>query len=244
MTSRAEAQRAIEDGLVALAGVPATKPATLVDEHVSLRLVGEAGRFVSRGGEKLDAALDAFPIEVAGRRAIDVGASTGGFTDCLLQRGAAHVVAVDVGYGQLDWRLRTDDRVTVRERLNIRHADPAELGAPFDLVVVDISFISLRTVAAALAALGSDTSDHVYLIKPQFEVGREEVGKGGVVRDDQARAAAVRVVIDHLTEVGLGTVGLITSPITGAKGNIELLAWLRPGPTTVDDRTINEAART
>jgi 23S rRNA (cytidine1920-2'-O)/16S rRNA (cytidine1409-2'-O)-methyltransferase len=241
--SRAAAQRAIEDGLVVLAGVPATKAATLVDDSVSLKLAGDVARFVSRGGDKLDGALTSFPVEVAGRRAIDVGASTGGFTDCLLQRGAASVAAVDVGYGQIDWKLRNDARVSVVERCNIRHADPAELGAPFDLVVADLSFISLRTVAAALAGLGGDQTDHVYLVKPQFEVGKGELGKGGIVRDDEARATAVGAVIDSLAAVGLGTHGLIRSPITGAKGNIELLAWLRPGPTTVDPTVIDEVAR-
>lgn len=242
LDSRAAAQRAIDDGLVLVGGVSATKAASLVDESVSLKLAGEAARFVSRGGEKLEGALAAFPIAVQGRRAVDVGASTGGFTDCLLQRGAATVVAVDVGYGQLDWKLRSDDRVRVVERCNIRHADPAELGAPFDLIVTDLSFISLRTVAPALAALGGPDSDHVYLVKPQFEVGKGEVGKGGIVRDDDARVGAVTAVIEALEGVGLGTRGLIRSPITGAKGNVELLAWLRAGATTVEPTVIDEVA--
>lgn len=210
---------------------------------MSLKLVGEKARFVGRGGEKLSAALTTFPIAVTGRRAVDVGASTGGFTDCLLQAGADHVVAVDVGYGQIDWKLRNDGRVTVVERTNIRHADPTDLGAPFDLVVADLSFISLRKVAVPLAELGAEDADHVYLLKPQFELERSEIGKGGIVRDGQARVKAVTMVVDHLDGLGLGTVGLIRSPISGAKGNIEMLAWLRLGPTTVDQITINEVGR-
>ncbi len=241
--SRGAAQRLIAEGRVLIAGVAATKPATQVEESVSLKLIGDAARFVSRGGDKLDGALSSFRIPVAGRRAVDVGASTGGFTDCLLQAGASQVVAVDVGYGQMDWKLRNDERVTIVERTNIRYADPTNLGAPFELVVADLSFISLRKVAESLAELGSEDADHVYLLKPQFELERSEIGKGGIVRDPHARARAVRMVVDHLDGIGLGTVGLVRSPITGAKGNIEMLVWLRRGPTTVDQITINEVGR-
>jgi 23S rRNA (cytidine1920-2'-O)/16S rRNA (cytidine1409-2'-O)-methyltransferase len=214
------------------------KAATLVDDAAAVRLAGPPAPFVSRGGLKLRSALDAFGIEVDGRRAVDVGASTGGFTDCLLQRGAVHVVAVDVGYGQLDWRLRTDDRVEVVERTNIRHADPADLGAPFDVVVCDLSFISLTMVVDRLRALGGSETDYVVLVKPQFEAGREEVGKGGIVRDPEVRAAAVCRVVGALDAGGLGTRGAVASPIAGAKGNREFLVWARPGPRAVDDEQL------
>ena len=233
VASRAAAQEAIASGGVEVNGLVATKAASQVDEGVSIRLVGEPARFVSRGGLKLEAALDAFAIDVAGRSALDVGASTGGFTDCLLQRGAARVAAIDVGYGQLDWRIRNDPRVEVHERFNARHLDGADLGGPFDVVVADLSFISLGTVAAAVAAVGADEADWVVLVKPQFEAGREQVGKGGIVRDVTVRAETLHNVIEAFRGVGLGARGVTDSPITGAKGNREFLLWLRRGPATV-----------
>ena len=226
--TRAAARRIIGEGRVLVDGVLEPKPATLVDSDRGVRLVGVPLRFVSRGGDKLTAALDAFNIPVANRRAVDVGASTGGFTDCLLQRGAASVVAVDVGYGQLAWPLRSDDRVTVVERTNIRLADAVELGAPFDIVVADLSFIGLGAVAPQLAALGGPASDWVVLVKPQFEVGRHKVERGGVVGAVEARAGAVCSVAASFHEEGVGTAGVIPSPIVGAKaGNREYLLWLR-----------------
>ncbi len=189
--SRSAARAAIEQGLVTVGSVPDPKPSTLVAPDDPIGLTGEPDRFVGRGGHKLDHALHEFGLDVAGRRAIDVGASTGGFTDCLLQRGAASVVAVDVGYGQLDHRLRTDPRVAVVERTNVRDAGPAALGAPFDIVVADLSFISLHLVAEQLAALGGDATDWVLLVKPQFEVGKDLVGKGGVVRDPAIQVRAI-----------------------------------------------------
>lgn len=226
--SRAEAQEAIAAGLVVVAGVPVPKPATMVGADANVKLASPPRRFVSRGGLKLDGALDQFGVAVAGRRAIDVGASTGGFTDCLLTRGAATVVAVDVGYGQLDWSLQSDERVTVVDRTNIRHADPAELGAPFDVLVADLSFISLRTVAPVLRALVGGDADAVVLVKPQFEVGKSQVGKGGIVRDVEARVRALSDVAATFASVGLCTVASMTSPITGTKGNVEYLLHLRP----------------
>jgi len=228
----------LEQGLVEVDGIAEPKPATLVEPSAVLRLAAAPAPFVSRGGLKLQEALEVFGIEVAGRRAIDVGASTGGFTDCLLQRGAAHVVAVDVGYGQLHWRLRTDDRVEVVERSNIRHADPIALGAPFDVVVCDLSFISLETVADQLRELGGDGTDYVLLVKPQFEAGRGQVGKGGVVRDPEVRAAAVRSVVGALDASGLGVGGAVASPVTGAKGNREFLVWARRGPRALGDEEL------
>ena len=233
VASRAAAQEAIASGEVEVNGLIASKAASQVDEGVSIRFVGEPARFVSRGGLKLEAALDTFAIDVAGRRALDVGASTGGFTDCLLQRGAALVVAVDVGYGQLDWRIRNDPRVEVHERLNARHMTGAALGAPFDVVVADLSFISLATVATALAVVGGDEADWLLLVKPQFEAGRDQVGKGGIVRDVAVRAETLRKVIRAFDGVGLGARGVTDSPIAGAKGNREFLLWLRRGTTVV-----------
>lgn len=225
--SRAVAQRAIADGLVEVNGLVATKPASQVEPTVSIRMASPASEFVSRGGLKLAAALDAFGIEVDGKRGLDAGASTGGFTDCLLQRGAKSVAAVDVGYGQLDWGLRQDERVGVFERLNVRHMDIEEVGGPFEVIVADLSFISLRTVAESLVSAGSGDADWVLLVKPQFEAGRELVGKGGIVRDVAVREGTIRSVIDRYTDLGLRAHGVTDSPIEGAKGNREFLLWLR-----------------
>ena len=225
-----------------MTGTPFPKAATLIDTGTGVS-VGDGGlRYVGRGGLKLEGALKSFDLEVEGWRAIDVGASTGGFTDCLLQHGAASVVALDVGYGQLDWKLRGDERVDVVERTNIRYADPSELGAPFDIVVADLSFISLRTVAPALVSLGDAQTIYVLLIKPQFEAGRDVVGKGGVVRDDEARLLAVSATIDGLAEAGLGAIDVASSAIEGAKGNREVVGMFRPGPATVDAARVREAA--
>lgn len=235
-TSRSAAQAAIAEGGVEVDGIVATKAASQVDARASIRTVGEPARYVSRGGLKLEAALDSFAIDVTSKNAVDVGASTGGFTDCLLQRGAARVAAVDVGYGQLDWKIRQDDRVAVFERMNARHMDVAEIGGPFDLVVADLSFISLRTVREVLIAAGTADADWVLLVKPQFEAGKGRVGKGGIVRDVGVRRQALMAVVDSFAEANVGTRGLIDSPISGAKGNREFLMWLRHGPVelTVD----------
>ncbi len=203
-----------------------------------LSIEGPPQQFVSRAGAKLDGALDAFGIPIEGRRAVDVGASTGGFTDCLLQRRAASVVAVDVGYGQIHHRLRTDQRVTVIERTNIRHADPTALGGPFGLIVADLSFISLALVAPQLAALGSEGSDWVLLVKPQFEAGRDLVGKGGIIRDPEVHAIAIGQAIDALEASGIGTVGVVRSSITGTEGNREFLVHGRVAERTVDAGTV------
>jgi 23S rRNA (cytidine1920-2'-O)/16S rRNA (cytidine1409-2'-O)-methyltransferase len=169
VATRSAAREAILGGEVEVGGVPASKPATLVDETASVRMRRPQRRYVGRGGLKLEEALRVFPVDVTGRRGLDIGASTGGFTDCLLEHGAASVVALDVGYGQLDWSLRNDERVTVIERTNFRYADPQELGAPFGIVVADLSFISLRTVAGQLRAVGEAGTDYILLVKPQFE---------------------------------------------------------------------------
>lgn len=233
--SRVAAQSAIAAGEVEVDGLVVVKPSSQVDNGASIRLLGEPARYVSRGGLKLEAALDAFPVEIMGKTAIDVGASTGGFTDCLLQRAATAVTAVDVGYGQLAWELRNDPRVTVLERLNARHMEASTVGGPFEIVVADLSFISLTTVAEALADVGAAGADWILLVKPQFEAGRDQVGKGGVVRDVAVRAAALRRVIAAFAAIGLGACGVVDSPIAGAKGNREFLLWLRRGPNRLAD---------
>jgi 23S rRNA (cytidine1920-2'-O)/16S rRNA (cytidine1409-2'-O)-methyltransferase len=203
----------------------ADKPGQLVPEDVELE-VRDAPRFASRGGQKLANALDALALDVAGRRGLDVGASTGGFTDCLLQRGAEHVVAVDVAYGELDWRLRNDPRVTVIERRNARSLRPDELPYAPELIVIDVSFISLEKILPAVLACAAARFDCLALVKPQFEVGREHVGKGGVVRDaDTRRRALVEV---GRAAVGLGTsvLGYASSGLPGPKGNLETFVWL------------------
>lgn len=228
--NRSAARDAITAGRVELEGVVRPKPSTLVAAEAAVKMVGDGPRFVGRGGLKLEAGLDTFGIAVAGRTAIDVGASTGGFTDCLLQRGAARVVALDVGYGQLDWALQNDPRVTAIDRTNYRHADLEALGAPFDVVVVDVSFISLGTISDQLRASGNEATDYVMLVKPQFEVGKGQVGKGGIVRDPKLHFAALEAVVDQLAARGLGAQGVLPSPITGAKGNREFLLWCRVAP--------------
>ncbi len=203
-----------------------------------VHLVANPEPFVSRAGRKLRAALDAFDVDVRGVSAIDVGASTGGFTDCLLQRGAATVCALDVGHGQLHWRIRSDERVTVIEHTNIRTTDSATIGSPFDLIVSDLSFISLRTVRQQLADLGEQDATWILLIKPQFEAGRSRIGKGGIVRDPSVRGEVLTEVLASFDEIGLGCVGLIESPITGATGNVEYVACFRRGGGTVTSDTI------
>ncbi len=241
VATRSEARAAIDSGLVTVGGVPVPKASTMVDEGVSVRLQGPAKRFVSRGGEKLAGALAVFPVVVQERSCLDVGASTGGFTDCLLQAGAATVVALDVGYGQLAWKLRTDPRVHVIERTNIRHADPTEIGAPFDIIVADLSFISLCTVVSTLLRSGTETTDYLLLVKPQFEAGKGRVGKGGIVRDPGLHMEVLETVTTCLADGGLGTKGVIRSPIRGAGGNIEFLVWARQGAPGVDEKAIAEA---
>lgn len=209
-------------------GVPTPKVTTLVEAGTPVELVGPPPKFVSRGGLKLEGALEMLGVDPSGRRCVDLGASTGGFTDCLLQHGAMSVVAVDVGYGQLDDRLAARSDVTVVDRTNIRHADVGELGGPFGLVVGDLSFISLCTVADAVRALMTDDGEAVLLVKPQFEVGRGKVGRGGIVRDEVARLAALDDVVTCLASSGLGTVATCVSPITGAKGNVEFFVHVSP----------------
>lgn len=222
--SRERARAAVLAGEVRVAGQPVSKPGALLPLDADLT-VASRPRFVSRGGEKLDWALTRFGIAVSGRTCADIGASTGGFTDCLLQRGAARVYAVDVGYGQLDYRLRTDGRVVVIERQNARYL--ASLPEPIDLAVIDVSFISLTKVLAAVSALLRPDGDIVALIKPQFEARRGEVGKGGIVRDRQTHARVIGRVATWCTAHALRVRGLTTSPILGGEGNREFLIHLR-----------------
>lgn len=209
----------------------AEKPARLVSAADPIVLAGPLARFVSRGGEKLDAALQHFGIDVKGRTALDAGASTGGFTDCLLRRGAAAVVAVDVGHGQLHPRLRDDPRVEVMERVNIRYLGPADLGGRrFDIVTADLSFISLRTVASALTFLARPGADLVVLVKPQFEAGRAVVSRGrGVVRDQEVWRQAIKGAVGAFLGAGAKLAGEMASPLLGADGNQEFLLHLRQG---------------
>ncbi|WP_279340601.1 TlyA family RNA methyltransferase [Sphaerisporangium perillae] len=240
--SREQAAELISGGRVSVGGRTAAKPATQVDTASAI-VVAEAAEgpaYVSRGAHKLLGALEAFGprgLAVEGRRCLDAGASTGGFTDVLLRRGAAHVLAVDVGYGQLAWPLRTDERVTVMERVNVRDLTPEMVGEPPTLVVGDLSFISLRLVLPALTACAASRADFVMLVKPQFEVGKERVGAGGVVRDPGLRAGAVRDVAAAASGLSLAVRGVTASPLPGPSGNVEYLIWLGkgPGPDPVAD---------
>ncbi|HUL85205.1 MAG TPA: TlyA family RNA methyltransferase [Actinomycetota bacterium] len=231
--SRARAREAVTAGQVRIAGITATKPATLVAEDAPVEIAGSVRPFVSRGGSKLAAALDRFGIDPEGRSCLDAGASTGGFTDCLLRRGAARVIAVDVGYGQLAWELRSDPRVVVMDRTNVRTLTREALPFEPELVVADLSFISLGSVLPALAQLGTDTAGYVVLVKPQFEAGRESVGRGGVVRDPEVWRRVLVQVGATARAVGLGTAGVMASPLPGPAGNVEFLLELRRGRTSV-----------
>ncbi len=235
--TRSQARSLIMEGRVRLDGEPAHKAGQNVGPHATVE-VESPRRFVSRGGEKLEHALEAFALDVTGARALDVGASTGGFTDCLLQRGAAHVVAVDVGYGQLDWRLRNDPRVTVMERTNFRKLGDEAFGAPFDAIVVDASFISLRTILDRARAYLSPGGAIVALVKPQFEAGRERLGSGGVVRDPETHRAVLREIRDASLALGLVPVALDASPLLGPAGNREFLVELRRDGLSFDDKRI------
>ena len=241
--SREQARAAILAGRVTLAGVPVTKAGQPVTQDAEFS-VRPALEYVSRGGHKLAGALDDFGMDVHGVDAVDVGASTGGFTDCLLQRGARRVTAVDVGYGQLAWSLRSDERVTVVERTNIRHVAGELPGAPFALAVIDVSFVGLAKVLPAVASVLAPGGEVVALVKPQFEAGKQRVGKRGVVRDASVHADILREVLGQVAEQGWTVRGLTWSPVTGPQGNIEF--WLllaREGlPVAVDPDAVVAAA--
>ncbi|CAM3112988.1 TlyA family RNA methyltransferase [Stackebrandtia soli] len=239
--SRAHAAELIAAGHVLVKGFVATKPAATVDPADPVRLVGDTDDYVSRGAHKLLGALAAFRplgVDPAGARCLDAGASTGGFTDVLLRAGAKQVVAVDVGYGQLAWSLRTDDRVVVHDRTNVRHLTPEAIGGPADLTVADLSFISLTLVLPALTACTSDGGVIVPMVKPQFEVGKDRVGSGGVVRDVAVRADAVIDVAASARGLGWGAVGVAVSPLPGPSGNVEFFCALKRGAEPIGDDEI------
>jgi 23S rRNA (cytidine1920-2'-O)/16S rRNA (cytidine1409-2'-O)-methyltransferase len=251
--SREHASELIAAGRVTIGGTTATKAATQVETGAAILVAKDDSdpEYVSRGGHKLAGALAVFGpqgLGVAGRRCLDAGASTGGFTDVLLRAGAERVLAVDVGYGQLAWSLQSDPRVTVMDRTNVRELSPEMIGGePVDVVVGDLSFIPLGLVLPALAACAAEDADLVLMVKPQFEVGRDRLGSGGVVRDPGLRAEAVRAVAARAQELGLGVRGVTASPLPGPSGNVEYFLWLRrdAGPLKPEDadRAVAEGPR-
>ncbi len=250
--SREHAASLVSEGRVLVAGAVAAKPATQVDAAAAVVVRSDAGDpgYASRGGVKLAGAFAVFGpagLVVRGRRCLDAGASTGGFTDVLLREGATHVDAVDVGYGQLVWALQTDPRVTVHDRTNVRELTVDRLDLPAQVVVADLSFISLTLALPALTAVATADADFVLMVKPQFEVGRERLGKGGVVRDPAHRVDAIRRIADAAAELGLGVRGVTASPLPGPAGNVEYFVWLQAGASALDpavaERAVAEGPR-
>ena len=239
-SSRAQAQALILAGKIAVDGQSVTQCGARVAAEADVKLLAEPSPYVSRGGEKLAAGLQAFGCQVQDAVALDVGASTGGFTDCLLQAGARRVYAVDVGYGQLHWRLRNDPRVVVRERTNARHLTPNDFPEPMNFLTVDASFISLRLLLPALVPLLTPQAEAVLLIKPQFEVGKGEVGKGGVVRDPQQHQQVLQAVLTAAQSSGLSLCAAIPSPLSGPKGNREFVAHLAAGARPMPQEELAE----
>jgi len=231
VSSRETAARMVLAGGVSVDGIMVDKPAKLVPLDARIEIV-QSALFVSRSGDKLAAALDAFDIEPRGTIGLDVGCSTGGFTDCLLQRGATRIYAIDVGYGQFEWKLRNDSRVVLLERTNIRYVDRAAVPEPIDLAVIDVSFISLTLVLPAVVHLLNSSAVVVVLVKPQFEVGKGQVGRGGIVRDDAQREAVTEKVIACAAHLGLQLKGVLDSPVIGRKGNREILVGFARESTT------------
>ncbi len=229
IASREKAKATIMAGSVSVNGQRVDKPGTQVTEKDVITVARDTCPYVGRGGLKLEKALDVFALDLTGAVCVDMGASTGGFTDCMLQRGADKVYAIDVGYGQLDWKLRTDPRVVNIERTNIRYMDPDLVEEPAKLVTIDVSFISLALILPVASRVAAGDGHILALVKPQFEAGREQVGKNGIVRDPAVHREVIRKVRDLAPSMGLTAVGLDYSPVTGAKGNIEYLMLLRPG---------------
>jgi 23S rRNA (cytidine1920-2'-O)/16S rRNA (cytidine1409-2'-O)-methyltransferase len=226
--SRELAAELILNKSVLVSGIPATKAATQVDAQTSITLKDEGEKYVSRGGFKLNGALDHFPkIEISDKNILDAGASTGGFTDVLLRRGAKRIYAVDVGYGQMAWELQSNPKVKVLDRVNIRNISPQIIDEPVDLVVADLSFISLKLVLSALKSVAKNDADFLLMVKPQFEVGKENLGAGGVVRENSLRKAAVLDVAKHAFSLGLGCLGVVASDLPGPSGNVEYFLWLK-----------------
>ena len=237
--SRERAKAYIMAGSVYVNGQKETKPGTSVAEDAAVEMRGETLPYVSRGGWKLEKALRVFPVDVKDAVCIDCGASTGGFTDVLLQSGAAKIYAVDVGYGQLAWSLRTDPRVVCMERTNIRYVTHEQIPEEMDVAVADLSFISLRLILGAVGALLKPEGEMVCLVKPQFEAGKDKVGKKGVVRDPSVHAEVLREFLRYAPECGFGVRGLDFSPIRGPEGNIEYLAWLKKGAESIPEPDID-----
>ena len=226
--SRELAAELISNKLVLVSGIPATKAATQVDAQTSITLKDEGEKYVSRGGFKLNGALEHFPkIEISGKNILDAGASTGGFTDVLLRRGAKKIYAVDVGYGQMAWELQSNPKVIVLDRVNIRNISPQIIDQSVDVVVADLSFISLKLVLQALISVAKSDADFLLMVKPQFEVGKENLGAGGVVRENALRKAAVLDVAKHAFSLGLGCLGVVASDLPGPSGNVEYFLWLK-----------------
>jgi 23S rRNA (cytidine1920-2'-O)/16S rRNA (cytidine1409-2'-O)-methyltransferase len=246
--SREHAAELVAAGRVTVSGARAGKPATGVTTDVAIVVVEDPDRpdYVSRGGHKLAGALAAFAplgLTVEGRRCLDAGASTGGFTDVLLRAGAREVVAVDVGYGQLAWSIRSDDRVRVHDRTNIREVTRELIGGPVDVVVGDLSFISLALVLEHLVGVTVDDGDLALMVKPQFEVGKDRVGKGGVVRDPELRGEAVTAVAERASALGWGARSVARSPLPGPSGTVEFFLWLRRGPAEIGADEIRAAVQ-
>ena len=241
--SRERAKTTIMAGLVFVNGQRADKPGMAVSPDVQLEVRGSALPFVSRGGYKLDKALKVFPVDPTGKICLDCGASTGGFTDVLLQHGAKKVYSVDVGYGQLAWKLRTDERVVNLERTNLRYVTEEQIPEPIELAVMDVSFISIKLVIPAVHRLLVPDADYICLIKPQFEAGREEVGKKGVVRDRAVHEHVVQGILDFAREEGFSVLGLDYSPIKGPEGNIEYICYMKNGEFPTAEIRVEEIVR-
>lgn len=235
--SRARAKTTIMAGLVLVDGNKIDKAGTMVKANADIRVLGNKIPYVSRGGLKLEKAINEFRVELDGKVTADIGASTGGFTDCMLQNGAVKVFAIDVGYGQLDWSLRTDERVINMERTNVRNVTPEDIGELIDLASIDVAFISLEKVLPAVKTMLKPAGEIVALIKPQFEAGREKVGKKGVVRDPKVHLEVIHNVVDMAREMNFVTRELTFSPVKGPEGNIEYLIWLSKDVSAEDNVT-------
>ena len=240
-SSREKAKAVIMSGIVYVDGNREDKAGSTFDENLPIELRGTTLKYVSRGGLKLEKAVETFSLDLQGKKCLDVGSSTGGFTDCMLQNGAEHVVAIDVGRGQLDWKLRNDPRVTCMEKTNIRYVLPEDIPYAADFSSIDVSFISLVKVLLPVRDLLCASGRVVCLIKPQFEAGREKVGKHGVVRDKKVHAEVIRKVLDYASTIGYTVLGLDYSPIKGPEGNIEYLAYLEKGDGETADKSPDES---
>lgn len=237
--SREKGKIAIMEGLVFIDNIRVDKSGEKIDEEAEIYIKGNPIKYVSRGGLKLEKALSLFPIDLNNKIAMDIGASTGGFTDCMLQKGSSKVYAVDVGYGQLDWSLRSDDRVIVMERTNIRNVVEEDLGEELDFISIDVSFISLKLVLPVAKKLLKEEGQLIALIKPQFEAGKEKVGKKGIIKDREVHFEVIKNIVEYSIELGFSIEGLSYSPVTGAKGNIEFLIYLKnTGNCKIDDDII------